>query len=83
MFIMDKKLKILKSKLKDWHKTSFRNVQQEVKDVEANLEDIQKKIDYGMTNMLQDQEKKAQVELNLALNLGETLCRKILELNGA
>lgn len=57
MVIMDKKLKILKSKLKDWHKTSFRNVQQEVKDVEANLEDIQNKIDYGMTNMLQDKKK--------------------------
>lgn len=43
MFILDRKLKILKDKLKVWNKSSFGNIHVRVKDGESNLNRIQQR----------------------------------------
>lgn len=73
MLVLSKKLQILKSNLKMWNKTVFGNVHQLVSQAESNLQNIQNQIQTnGHTDTLIQQEKKAQGDLDLALNKEET-----------
>jgi hypothetical protein len=68
MFILTKKLKILKDQLKCWNKEVFGNVHAFVKEAENNLADIQSQIQlHGFTDMLRDSELRAQAKLDDAL----------------
>jgi len=59
MYVLNKKLKILKEKLKDWNKETLCNVQDHVKNAENNLQQIQHLIAITRhTDDLLDQEKK-------------------------
>lgn len=72
MFILDKKLKIRKEKLKEWNKSCFGNVQENVKKAEDNLISIQKSIGiHGNSNYLKQQEKESLLNLDEVLNLEE------------
>ncbi|XP_058776647.1 uncharacterized protein LOC131650967 [Vicia villosa] len=72
MFILQRKLQILKSRLKDWNKHTFGNVQDKVKDSEDSLKQIQDKIvEDGPSDSLEAMERNAQVQLDLALQREE------------
>ncbi|XP_058763566.1 uncharacterized protein LOC131637017 [Vicia villosa] len=77
MYILDKKLRILKSRLKKWNKFTFGNVHDNVKVAECNLNDIQQQIQsLGYSDNLQVLEAKAQHEFEKALNMEEELWRE-------
>lgn len=60
MFIFDKELKILKSRLKDWNKSNFGNVKIKVIEAEKVLKEIQQDIGLnGYNDSLHDKEAKA------------------------
>jgi hypothetical protein len=68
MFILSRKLKILKEQLKSWNKVVFGNVHSYVKDAEDNLADIQSQIHLnGYNDLLIDNEKRDQSKLDDAL----------------
>ncbi|XP_058784639.1 uncharacterized protein LOC131659467 [Vicia villosa] len=72
MYILNKKLRILKSKLKDWNKNHFGKVQEKVKETELNLMNIQQAIaTKGYYDNLRIHEKNAQEEYNKALDFEE------------
>ncbi|XP_058761813.1 uncharacterized protein LOC131635226 [Vicia villosa] len=72
MFILQRKLKILKSRLKDWNKSTFGNVHDNVKTAEDNLKEIQDKIvKEGTLDALDVIERNAQDQLDLALQREE------------
>ena len=72
MFVLSKKLQTLKIKLKCWNKEVFDNIHGLVKTTEASLQTIQAQIQtLGHTELLVQQEKQAQHELDLALNKEE------------
>lgn len=72
MFVLNQKLKNLKEALKVWNKNTFGNVHSQVNTTYKELDDIQVKIDnIGCTDILMDQEKIAQVNLENALNIEE------------
>jgi len=73
MFILSKKLQMLKVKLRSWNKEVFGNIHQLVKEAEAKLHDIQVQLQtsgYNETNI--SLEKQAQKNLELTLNKEET-----------
>ncbi|XP_058761210.1 uncharacterized protein LOC131634556 [Vicia villosa] len=72
MFILQRKLQILKVKLKEWNKTTFGNVHDNVKLAEERLLNIQEKIvKEGHSDNLDATEKEAQLHLNIALQREE------------
>ena len=72
MYVLSQKLKMLKEKLKVWNKESFGNIHMQVKDATAKLDAIQEEIDRdGHTDMLMEQEKQAQINLENVLNMEE------------
>lgn len=72
MFILTKKLKILKDKLKIWNKEVFGNVHDYVKQSELNLSLIQDQIHSdGPSDSLLNLEKNAQSDLHKALERQE------------
>ncbi|MCH85398.1 RNA-directed DNA polymerase (Reverse transcriptase), partial [Trifolium medium] len=69
MFILTSKLKLLKDHLKTWNKQVFGNVHSFVKEAEEELSNIQNQIQSnGINDALRDREKKAQIQLEDALN---------------
>ncbi|GAU26607.1 hypothetical protein TSUD_102140 [Trifolium subterraneum] len=72
MFVLSKKLKFLKEKLKIWNKEVFGNVHDQIKIAEEKVNSIQYVINSnGHSDSLMDLEKQAQFELELALNMEE------------
>jgi len=72
MYVLSQKLKILKEAFKVWNKNTFGNVHTQVTDVYKDLDEIQMKINNtGIFDLLMDQEKAAQINLENALNVGE------------
>lgn len=68
MFIFSQKLQILKNHLKVWNKDVFGELHQLVHTSTNNLvKTLNESNMHGMTDMLKDQESKAQQELELAL----------------
>ncbi|XP_058783905.1 uncharacterized protein LOC131658652 [Vicia villosa] len=72
MFILQRKLQILKARLKEWNKTTFGNVHDNVKSAEESLKQIQNRIvDEGPSDSLDAIERNAQVLLDTALQREE------------
>jgi len=72
MFVLSKKLKNLKLVLKEWNKETFGNVQDNVRKAEDALNQIQMQIvSLGYSDALSNQEKIAQTNLDLALQMEE------------
>ena len=72
MYVLSQKLKMLKDKLKVWNKEIFGDIHVQVKDATTKLDAIQEEIDReGHTNMLMEQEKQAQINLENVLNMEE------------
>jgi NDP-sugar pyrophosphorylase family protein len=72
MFILSRKLKILKEQLKCWNKEVFGNVHAYVKAAEEALEEIQNQIQLtGYNSSLRENEKRAQSKLDDALKRQE------------
>ncbi|KEH25507.1 hypothetical protein MTR_6g025095 [Medicago truncatula] len=73
MFILNQKLKHLKSTLKVWNKNTFGNVNDQVKQATLKVDSIQTQLDtFDITDDLLEQEKTSQIELEHALDLEET-----------
>jgi len=82
MFILTKKLKILKERLKSWNKECFGNVHDFVNTAEQNLQHIQDQIHHnGHTDILAEEEKEAHKVLEQALNRQETFWKEKANLN--
>jgi len=72
MFVLSKKLSILKQNLKSWNHNVFGNVHFLVKEAEANLENIQNQIDSArLTDDLLEQQKAAHISLEKTLEKEE------------
>lgn len=72
MYILSRKLKLLKQKLKEWNHNIFGNVHVIVKTAEIQLAAIQEAIDIqGLTDNLLAQQKIAQINLENALSKEE------------
>jgi hypothetical protein len=70
MFVLNKKLKILKEKLKIWNKDVFGNVHNHLKLAEDKVNSIQSTINInGHSDSLMELGKQAQIELELALTM--------------
>lgn len=66
MFILDRKLKLLKLRLKDQNKNNFGDIQKKGSAAEIGLKEIQDEIGViGYTDSLHDKESKAQHDLEL------------------
>ncbi|CAL5192271.1 unnamed protein product [Lathyrus oleraceus] len=77
MFILDRKLKLLKDNLKVWNKSSFGNIHAKVKKEESNLNIIQQRTaTLGPSEVTQTQEKIAQKELFFPLSLEEAFWKE-------
>jgi hypothetical protein len=82
MFVLSQKLKSLKLKLKTWNKETFGNVHELVKNAETHLLQIQTQIDtFGHTNILLDQQKLAQLNLESALDKEECFWKEKANVN--
>jgi hypothetical protein len=82
MFILSKKLKLVKEKFKVWNKSSFGNVHELVSSAEQNLNHIQNQIQAnGPLDELLDDEKLAHTELESALNKQELFWQEKANLN--
>ncbi|CAI8586609.1 unnamed protein product [Vicia faba] len=83
MFILQKKLQILKSKLKEWNHSTFGNVHDTVKDTEDNLKNIQDQIAVnGNSDSLNTLEREAQAKLNSVLQMEEVFWKEKARLEG-
>jgi hypothetical protein len=72
MFVLSKKLKILKEKLKCWNKESFGNVHDFVTSAETKLQRVQQQNQLnGQTEELLEEEKHAHIVFEEALNKQE------------
>jgi len=72
MYILNRKLKLLKEKLKEWNKNTFGNVTDNVKVAEDLLNHIQGQLAaLGPSDVLLDQEREAQISLEHALKVEE------------
>lgn len=72
MYILSRKLKILKENLKTWNKVTFGNIHSQLKLATQKLDDIQADIDrLGYNDHLMEQEKIAQINLENMLNMEE------------
>ncbi|XP_058783229.1 uncharacterized protein LOC131657895 [Vicia villosa] len=77
MYVLDRKLKLLKAKLKYWNKNQFGNVTLNVRNADHTLKEIQRDIgNNGYTDSFQDKESKAQHDLEIALNLEEAFWKE-------
>jgi hypothetical protein len=82
MFVLNSKLKRLKTKLKIWNKESFGNVHSGVKDAESHLHSIQLLIQTnGHSDSLMMLEKKAQMDLDTALDRQDCFWREKAKVN--
>jgi exonuclease III len=82
MFILNKKLKILKMKLKEWNKTCFGNINEAVVQADLNLKNVQHNIQsIGPTDMLLAEERQANIALEDALNKQEVFWQEKARLN--
>ncbi|WJX32857.1 hypothetical protein P8452_21136 [Trifolium repens] len=82
MFVLCKKLKILKEKLKEWNKSTFGDIHNNVKVSEQNLQNIQHQIDLnGHNDSLMQQEKLAHISLDSALDLEECFWKEKARVN--
>jgi hypothetical protein len=82
MFILSKKLKLLKEKLKVWNKVCFGNVNESVIAAEQNLNLIQNQIQtIGPTDALLSEEKSANAVLEEALSRQEVFWQEKARLN--
>jgi len=80
MYVLSKKLQLLKANLKVWNKSVFGNVHQLVKEAENKLHDVQQKINIeGYNDTLMQQEKSAQKILYEALHKEEVFWLEILD----
>lgn len=76
-FVLSKKLKLLKTKLKVWNKEVYGNVHQHVNNAEVTLNHIQNQIQTtGPTDNLLNLEQTAQIDLNIALERQESFWRE-------
>jgi len=72
MFVLNKKLKIVKGNLKDWNSSVFGNVHENVKQAELKLKMIQEQIQtLGHNDTLMNEEKEAHKNFEDALNREE------------
>ncbi|KEH22090.1 hypothetical protein MTR_7g032505 [Medicago truncatula] len=72
MFVLSKKLQTLEIRLKCWNKEVFGNIHDLVKTTEASLQTVQAQIQtLGRIELLVQEEKQAQHDLDLALNKEE------------
>jgi hypothetical protein len=82
MFILSKKLKLLKEKMKVWNKECFGNVNEAVSSADQNLHLIQSQIQTsGPTDALLSQEKLANAVLEEALSRQEVFWQEKARLN--
>ena len=82
MFVLNKKLKILKHKLKLWNKEVFGNVHDHVKVAEQKLHEIQEQIQVnGHSEVFLEAEKNAQKILEDALNRQELFWQEKARIN--
>ncbi|XP_058776557.1 uncharacterized protein LOC131650867 [Vicia villosa] len=82
MFILDRKLRILKENLKSWNINVFSNVINKVEEAETNLKEIQANISsHGYDELRHANEIKAQNELEIALNIEEEFWKEKTRLN--
>jgi hypothetical protein len=82
MFVLSQKLKLLKSKLKDWNKNCFGNVHDMVNSADKKLQHIQSQIQLnGHIDALLHEEKLASVEYEEALNRQEVFWQEKARLN--
>jgi hypothetical protein len=82
MFILSKKLKLLKEKMKVWNKECFGNVNEVVSSADQNLHLIQSQIQTsGPTDALLSQEKLANAVLEEALSRQEVFWQEKARLN--
>lgn len=69
MFVLSEKMKTFKARLKEWNKCVFGDVNIRANVALQNLDSIQQEIDAnGGSDLLFDQEKAAQLELQDALH---------------
>jgi len=72
MYVLNKKLKILKNTLKDWNKTTFGNVHALVESAENKVAEIQHNIQQnGHFDELLNQEKDARLKIEIELKKQE------------
>lgn len=77
MYILDQKLKLLKSRLKVWNNDIFGNVQYKTVQTDNKLKSIQQDIEeHGYTTILQEKEIKSQHDLDMAVNIEEELWKE-------
>ncbi|GAU22700.1 hypothetical protein TSUD_138230 [Trifolium subterraneum] len=82
MFVLSKKLKILKDKLKIWNKECFGNVHEYVKTAEQRLQQIQEQIqNSGHSDALLEEQKLANISFEDALNRQEAFWQEKANLN--
>jgi hypothetical protein len=82
MFILSRKLKLLKEKLKLWNKDCFGNVHTAVNTADQNLQEIQHQIQLnGHSDELLNAELVANNELEIALNKQECFWQEKAHLN--
>lgn len=83
MTILRQKLKNVKTKIKEWNKTVFGNIQLRVENAMSAVESIQQQINSdGATDDLMQQELLAQMDLEQALKFEEEFRRRKLGLIG-
>ncbi|KAI5402290.1 hypothetical protein KIW84_050057 [Lathyrus oleraceus] len=74
MFILNKKLQLLKSKLRMWNKDIYGNIHNQIKDMSSELSGLQRLIQENDSSVdLFNEVKKAQLELEKALDMEESL----------
>ncbi|XP_058727131.1 uncharacterized protein LOC131598562 [Vicia villosa] len=82
MYVLDRKLKLLKARLKDWNKNSFGDITHNVITAESDLRKIQDDIgNFGYTDLLHELEKDAQGKLESALNTEEDFWKEKSRIN--
>ncbi|XP_058783572.1 uncharacterized protein LOC131658278 [Vicia villosa] len=82
MYVLDRKLKLLKTRLKEWNKNSFGDVKIKVTSAENELANVQEDIiKNGNSDSLQDKEAKAQHDMEVALNMEEDFWREKSRVN--
>jgi hypothetical protein len=83
MQILSNKLKHLKGELKNWNKTIFGNIQNQVACAASKLDDIQLRMSSdGCTDDLLQQEKMAKIEMENVLNMEEAFWQEKSRVKG-
>jgi len=82
MFVLSHKLKVLKERLKRWNRDIFVNVYVLVKETEEKLKSLQDNIDVNChTDLLLEQQKRAQIEYQKALDIEEAFWQEKSRIN--